>query len=116
MARSRSVSPLSWTPFSLLKKSASRRICQESMMRSRAQATLQATDLIGYGIENRPARIEFRDLCFDLFGAALNEHLAEHAGGALFRRNGDAVTRPGERPRPGINGQGERGKARLIAD
>ena len=61
-----------------------------------AHAALEVADLVGDGVENGPAGIEFRDLRFDLFGAALNEHLAEDAGGALFRRDGDAVAGPGE--------------------
>ena len=76
----------------------------------------RSADLVGDGVENGPAGIEFRDLRFDLFGAALNEHLAEDAGGALFRRDGDAVAGPGEGARPCVDGQRERGKARLIAD
>ena len=99
--------------------SSSRTLVKYWSRRARSAApTLRSrsADLVGYGIENGPAGIEFRDLGFDLFGAALNEHLAEHAGGALFRRDGDAVTGPGEGARPGVDGQGQRGKARLIAD
>jgi hypothetical protein len=64
---------------------------------------LQLSDLIGDSIENGPACLEFRNLRFHFFGVALNEHLAEHAGGTLFRRDCHAVTGPGERPRPCVD-------------
>src|SRR5581483_782925 len=81
-----------------------------------SNVALQVAHLVGDGIQNRTSRIEFCDPRFNLRWIALNEHLPEDARSALFRRNGDAAAGPRKRARATIHSEGQRGKARLVAD
>jgi hypothetical protein len=72
-----------------------------------AYVAFEVVHLVGDGVEDGAAGVEFCDLSFDLFRCALDKHLAEDAGGALLGWDGDAAARPGERARRCVDGQGE---------
>ncbi len=92
------------------------KVLVEALTVVRSEGTLQAPGLLGDGVEDALAGVEFQNLRVDLGLRTLEKKLLEHVGRLVLGRNRHAGAGAREAPVARVDGERERGKPRHDPD